>query len=117
LLAAVAACATPPLFGPPTGAICPTTTPPTYADFAQPFMAAYCTRCHASTLPPDQRHGAPTFHDFDTEFGIVAVANHIDETAAAGPAATNTSMPFDGAQPTLDERRRLGEYLACASAK
>lgn len=35
----------------------------------------YCTRC--------QIDGAPSFHDFDLQFGIKAVSEHIDETTAA----------------------------------
>lgn len=101
------------LFGPPTESVCPPTSTLTYANFGQPFMAAYCTRCHASTLVGADRHGAPSFHDFDTVFGIRAVADHIDETAAAGPAATNTGMPNDGDQPTVAERTLLGEWIAC----
>jgi hypothetical protein len=57
--------------------------------------------------------GAPTFHDFDTRSGVFVVANHIDETAAAGPAAQNSQMPPDGPSPTLAERYQLGEWLAC----
>ena len=59
------------------------------------------------------RQGAPSFHDFDTVFGVRAVRVHIDETTAAGPAAVNTSMPPDGDRPTLAERQQLGEWLAC----
>jgi len=57
--------------------------------------------------------GAPEFHDFDTIEGIRAVANHIDETAGAGPDATNESMPPSGNMPTLAERQMLAEWLAC----
>ena len=112
-LLVLAACFDPASLGTPTGSVCPTDAPPTYDGFAKPFMAAYCTRCHASTLAPDQRHGAPSFHDFDTEYGIKGVADHVDLTAAAGPDAINTRMPPDDPRPTVDERRRLGEYLAC----
>ena len=59
-------------------------------------MAEYCTRCHASKLTCDQRMGAPLEHDFDSFPGIIAVANHIDEMAAAGPDQTNTTMPLNG---------------------
>ena len=77
-------------------------------------MDAYCTRCHSSELHGEDRNGAPLFHDFDTEMGILVVAGHIDEWAAAGPDATNRLMPPDGDTPTDDERRQLGEWLACA---
>jgi len=48
-----------------------------------------------------------------TLFGIKAVQDHIDETTAAGPAATNDSMPPGGPAPTRHERLQLGEWLAC----
>lgn len=113
VLAALLGCQQPVLFGPPTQARCPTGSPLTYASFGQPFMEAYCTRCHASTLHGAQRMGAPSFHDFDTLYGIKAVPDHIDETTAAGPAATNTAMPPGGPAPSAAERAQLGEWLAC----
>ena len=106
-------CTQPPLFGPPTGAVCPPNSTLTYETFAKPFMAAYCTRCHSSELVGAQRMGAPSFHDFDTRFGIKAVSDHIDETTAAGPDATNLGMPPDGPSPTMGERTQLGEWIAC----
>lgn len=101
------------LFGPPTASVCPPTSTLTYESFGKPFMEAYCTRCHSSELTGAARNGAPSFHDFDTLFGIQAVSDHIDETTASGPDATNSSMPPDGAEPTLAERQQLGEWIAC----
>jgi uncharacterized membrane protein len=103
----------PPLFGPPTESECPTGSTLTYDNFGQPFMEAYCTRCHSSELTGEDRMGAPSFHDFDTLFGIRAVAEHVDQTSAAGPAAVNRSMPPDGDRPTDEERYQLGEWIAC----
>jgi uncharacterized membrane protein len=112
--AAAAGCNTDaPLFGPPTQASCQSGSTLTYESFAKPFMERYCTRCHAIALTGAARQGAPSFHDFDTLFGIRAVADHIDETTASGPAATNTSMPPDSPSPSIDERRQLGEWIAC----
>ena len=113
---ALAGCAEEPLFGPPTESECP--PPPagsalTYENFGKPFMEAYCTRCHDSKLEGAARHGATSFHDFDTLFGIKAVKAHIDLTTASGPAATNTSMPPDGTSPSDAERKQLGEWIAC----
>ena len=46
--------------GPPTGATCPPDgTTLTYDSFGAPFMATYCTRCHATTLRGADRQGAP----------------------------------------------------------
>jgi hypothetical protein len=101
------------LFGPPTESICPTDSTLTYESFGRPFMEAYCTRCHHSEREGADRMGAPAYHDFDTLFGIRAVSHHIDETAAAGPAAVNEMMPPSGDRPTLDERYQLGEWIAC----
>lgn len=101
------------IFGPPTQSVCPQGSTLTYNNFGKMFMENYCTRCHSSTLEGDARMGAPKYHDFDTLFGIQAVSDHIDEVAAAGPAATNEAMPENGSKPTLAERQMLGEWIAC----
>ena len=113
LVALLGACKTESIFGAPTESVCPADSTLTYENFGKPFMAAYCTQCHAVALRGEDRMGAPSFHDFDTIYGIKAVANHIDETTAAGPAATNEGMPEDGPFPTLEERKQLGEWIAC----
>ena len=98
-----------------SGATCPSTNPPTYASFGHPFMARYCTGCHSSGAK--DRHGAPAGLDFDSEAEIRAKAIAIDAEAAAGPDAQNTDMPdLTGpvhAEPTMAERERLGQFLAC----
>jgi uncharacterized membrane protein len=109
----LSACSDDNVFGPPTESVCPQTQTLTYQNFGKNFMTKYCTRCHSSEVMGADREGAPSFHDFDTLFGIKAVYDHIDETTAAGPAATNTGMPPDGAKPTLEERKQLGEWIAC----
>ncbi len=115
LLASAAApgCSDPPLFGPPTESVCPTTSTLTYDNFGKPFVETYCTDCHSSQLTGAARMGAPSFHDFDTLFGIKAVSDHIDETAASGPASTNSSMPPRSPRPSIEDRRLLGEWIAC----
>jgi uncharacterized membrane protein len=103
--------------GEPTGATCPTSSTLTYESFGKPFMEAYCTRCHSSTLKgAAARHDAPAGHDFDTLEGILVVAEHVDEYAAAGPAATNRIMPPEAPRPTDEERAQLGEWLACEAS-
>lgn len=116
-LLALAACSSgDEIYGPPTESVCPTDSALTYANFGQQFMASYCTRCHSSELRGADRKGAPSFHDFDTVFGVRAVSEHIDETTAFGPAAMNDGMPNDsGAAPTAAERVQLGEWLACGA--
>lgn len=114
VLLVLVGCQSKPLFGPPTQSVCPQTSTLTYDNFGKPFMKAYCTQCHATALAGDARMGAPSFHDFDTLFGIKAVHDHVDETTASGPAATNDSMPPDGQPlPTLKQRQDLGEWIAC----
>jgi hypothetical protein len=113
LALAAIGCTDPPLFGPPTQSECPPGSTLTWDSFGRQFMEDHCTRCHHSALRGEARQGATSFHDFDTVSGVRVVKLHIDETSAAGPAATNTSMPPDSPEPTLDERRLLGEWLAC----
>ena len=114
LLGVLAGCPQDSIWGPPTETMCPPGgTSLTYTDFGKPFMEKYCTRCHSSELVGSARKGAPSFHDFDTLFGIKAVSGHIDETTGSGPAATNTGMPPDGAKPTKAEREMLSQWIAC----
>jgi hypothetical protein len=110
-----AGCANEVLFGPSTGASCPPAAQPTYDSFGEQFMTSYCTRCHSSKLMGPDRQGAPLLHDFDTLYGVQAFIQHIDETTASGPDATNTSMPPNDPAPTLAERQILGEWLACGA--
>jgi hypothetical protein len=110
----LAACSdTKPTLGPPTQSVCADGSTLTYESFAKPFMEAYCTRCHARTVVGADREGAPSFHDFDSLSGIKVVFDHIDQTTASGPAATNEGMPPDGPTPSLAERKQLGEWIAC----
>jgi hypothetical protein len=100
--------------GQATGSMCPEDSMPTYASFGSDFMQRYCTRCHAASLRSSARQGAPSDHNFDTLEGLRATdAAHIDEHAAAGPGSVNTAMPPSLPRPTMDERRKLGEWLAC----
>ena len=113
LLAALTACSS------PTGSTCPTDSPPTYATFGQQFFQTYCLDCHS--VNSTNRHGAPRDQNYDTEAEIKAHADEIDSEAAAGPDATNTDMPrLDGRNrtaPTVEERKLLGQFLACESAQ
>ena len=80
--------------GTATGALCTADADGlTYESFGRPFMTDFCVRCHSSTLTGAARMDAPAGHDFDTLAGILVVADHIDEYAAAGPNATNRIMP------------------------
>ena len=103
------------LEGVETGSICPSNSTLTYETFGQDFMESYCVRCHDSQKTGDARMNAPLEHDFDTLEGVMLVADHIDEFAAAGPDAINEVMPPDGDKPSIAERRQLGEWLACGA--
>ena len=113
LFAALTACSS------PTGSTCPADNPPTYASFGQQFMQTYCLDCHS--MNSTNRHGAPKDQNYDSEAQIKAHADEIDAEAAAGPDATNTDMPrLDGMNhmaPSVDERKLLGQYLACLNAQ
>ena len=116
LLVAAAGCGSDP-DPTPTGSECPPGSTLSYESFGADFMEAYCTDCHDSDLHGADRNGAPLYHDFDTFDGIIVVADHIDEWAAAGPDATNTLMPPEGDAPSDEERLQLGEWLACELEK
>lgn len=100
-----------------TGSLCPPTNPPTYESFGQTFFGTYCTSCHASTRTGVARGGAPAGYDYDSLAGIRKDLASIDEVAAAGPDATNTSMPEGLPTPSAADRTALGQFLACEKAK
>ncbi len=110
-LASITACGG----GSPTGATCPPTDPPTFDSFGDTFMGTYCRECHSASSA--NRRGAPGNQNYDTEADILEHAAAIEDQAAAGPDATNTSMPLIGGavtmRPSQAERELLGEYLAC----
>lgn len=101
--------------GPSTNATCPTPQTLTYQSFGQDFMGRYCLGCHSRSLTGAARKGAPDDHNFDTIDEVRGLREHIDQKSAAGPAATNTDMPRSDPRPTLDERKKLGEWLACGA--
>lgn len=101
--------------GPPTGALCPEDSTLSWLSFGKEFMESYCTRCHSTGLTGAERKGAPNDHNFDTPALVRLELEHIDQAAAAGPDAINTEMPIGAPTPTEDERRKLGEWLACGA--
>jgi mono/diheme cytochrome c family protein len=90
--------------GDPTGSTCPSDSELTYESFGQEFMATNCLSCHGSGGPE-----SPTLSSLDQ---IRSHKDEIDRAAASGPNGTNTFMPDGGSIPT-EERRKLGEWLAC----
>jgi uncharacterized membrane protein len=115
LLFLLSACASQELAGEPSGAPCDAEL--NYADIA-PLMVRYCGDCHGSSVPLEQRQGAPGNLNFDTEAGLLEHAERIDQLAAAGPLAVNRSMPpaSHRRKPSDAERALLGEWLACQLA-
>ncbi|HEY8377484.1 MAG TPA: hypothetical protein VIK91_13405 [Nannocystis sp.] len=99
----------------PSGAVCPNDSTLMWENFGQAFMTTYCTRCHATTLTGAARQGAPGDHNFEAVELVREQAEHIDWTAAAGPDRVNTAMPIGAPTPTEEERRKLGEWLACGA--
>lgn len=100
--------------GGPTGAVCPTGSPYTYANFAKAFFSNYCIRCHGSDVVGSARNGAPPERNFDTYTGVLTTeASLMDSVAAAGPNGINTFMPRSAPRPTDMERYHFGEWLAC----
>jgi len=87
-----------------TGATCAQGSTLTYATFGQAFMDKYCLECHAGKDRPD----------LSTLAAIQKESAEIMSTSAAGPTGTNTNMPEDS-EPTLEERTKLGEWLACGA--
>ncbi len=101
--------------GPVTQAVCPPQQTLTYANFGRSFLSTYCLRCHAVAVQGAARMNAPSDHNFDTLIDIRGLAMHIDQKAGSGPAGTNTSMPTTDPRPSLEERKKLSEWLACGA--
>jgi hypothetical protein len=82
----------------------------TWASFAQGFFAAYCTRCHSSTLVGDARNGAPVGYDWDDP---TAVRAHLDAIRSA--VGVGNFMPPSDPRPSCDERRRIVRWIDAAA--
>jgi len=89
---------------------CPEDSFLTFENFGAIHLLNYCTGCHASGLPADQRQGAPIEINFDDLQDVRAQAARIWARAADA----NTTMPPAGGAPA-DERALLGEWLACGA--
>ncbi|WP_257448772.1 c-type cytochrome [Archangium lipolyticum] len=99
----------------PSGATCPQGSALTYQNFGKTFMDTYCTRCHSTVLSGAARQDAPEDQNFNTPEGVRAHLKDVDAWTASGPDRTNTEMPPNGTMPTDDERKKLGEWLACGA--
>jgi cytochrome c1 len=101
------------MVGPLTGATCPDNSTLTYTNFGKQFFENYCLRCHSEKVTGDARMMAPADHNFDQLSDIDLLSMHIDEMAGSGPKATNTTMPPSDPKPTMEERQKLSEWIAC----
>ena len=89
---------------------CPDDSFLTFENFGAIHLLNYCTGCHSSGLPADQRQGAPIEINFDDIEDVRAHASRIWARAGDG----NVTMPPAGGAPQ-DERALLGEWLACGA--
>lgn len=101
------------MVGPLTGATCPSNSTLTYDNFGMKFFSDYCLRCHSEKVTGAARMMAPADHNFDTLAEIDLLSMHIDEMAGSGPSATNMTMPPSDPKPTMEERQKLSEWIAC----
>jgi len=100
--------------GESTSATCPDSSTLTYETDIAPILAMYCVRCHATSVSKSARHGAPSDHNFDSELGVLEEATHVDQVAGSDGTITNTEMPPKGyPAPSVQERMKLSEWLAC----
>jgi hypothetical protein len=90
---------------------CPKGSTLTYESFGKAFLASYCQRCHSATQMGSDRHDAPPGINFDDQPTVASLAARI--WGQAGDS--NTTMPAGAPFPTLEERARLGEWLACGA--
>jgi uncharacterized membrane protein len=89
---------------------CPEDSALSSENFGAPFMLTHCTGCHHSSLPASERAGAPLAIDFET---IDLVRTHAPRIWARAADHNATMPPLGG--PPLEERTRLGEWLACGA--
>lgn len=102
--------------GSPTGATCPTSSELTAQNFGTAFIQTYCVSCHGKAVTGTARAGATVGVDFDTLDDVRRQRALIDTHAVVGPNASNTEMPpASRPQPTLEEREKLGQWLACGA--
>ena len=81
----------------------------TYETFGEDFMTGWCQSCHGSSS--GDRRGAPGEYIFDT---VEQIRRH-KERIYVRSAGSNTSMPPGPDDPSLDEREKLAEWLACGA--
>jgi hypothetical protein len=89
---------------------CPEDSILTWENFGGPYVLSYCTTCHHSALPADERQRAPVGVNLET---VELMRSQADRVWVRG-ADQNATMPPVGA-PSADDRALLGEWLACGA--
>ena len=89
---------------------CPPDSTLTWGNFGAPFMLDWCTGCHSEDLLEGERREAPMDINLQRLDDVRASMDLV--WAEAGDH--NTAMPPVGG-PSAEERRRLGEWLACGA--
>ena len=82
----------------------------TWDSWAHGFFLNWCTSCHSSTLPEEERQEAPPGMNFDTYPGVVENAVAIEYRGVT--AEPKYLMPPNGG-PDLKERELLRLWIEC----
>ncbi len=89
---------------------CPQDSAVDAQNFGIPFLLTHCNGCHGGAVTGEERQGAPPEVTFDTMDQVRMQLDRIWVRSADG----NDTMPPAGG-PTDEERRMLGEWLACGA--
>jgi hypothetical protein len=77
-----------------------------FANFAGPFFASFCTRCHGSTVMGADRNGAPEALNWDSEVTVRSNLSRIRLAVGVG-----NFMPPSDPKPSCAERERLVRWI------
>lgn len=94
---------------------CVADSAPTWESFGRDFFVTYCNHCHSESLKGNDREHAPFDVNFDTVELVRMQTLKIGNAAAAEGDDINTFMPVGDPKPSDEERRILGEWLACGA--
>lgn len=86
----------------------------TWENFGEPFMLSWCTGCHSSALPTNDRAGAPCAVNFDSHAGVVPFATSITVRAIDWKMYDANPMPPAAIVPD-DELALLREWIDCGA--
>ena len=84
--------------------------PWTYSNVGQPFMMTWCTSCHHTELPEDQRANATPGINLDSYNDVLS---HLDRIAVRALSEPPTMPPAGG--PSDLELQRLREWIICGA--